>query len=124
MRIAKNKGSATITELTVLAAGFAVIAAIILMGLFANNRAFTESRATDAAKLFAQQNDIEVKRLSCAGDSDGDGYGSCTLVSKDNEKINLQCPTGFMSTKVLGATGCKEVDIRFAGMGIPVTRTR
>jgi hypothetical protein len=57
--------------------------------------------------LFISNNHLQVKRKSCAGDSDGDGYGSCTVVTTEGEKIFLQCPSDFLGN-LSGGTGCKE----------------
>ena len=104
--------------------GFAAVEAIIagivclvivgvILAFFGNwivNRpGQTEARAQTAAQRFVVANKIEVERLTCAYDNDGDGYGSCTLVSKAGEKIFLQCPARFLNT-MMGADSCKEVD--------------
>lgn len=83
---------------------------------FANNRGATEKRAYTAANYFVAKNQLQTKRLTCAGDSDGDGYGSCTLILTDGEKIRLECVSDFMDTKIYGAKGCKEMDIQVKGM--------
>ena len=103
----KKQGFTLIELMIVLAiAGilFAVVAGAIL-----NNPGKTEQRATENANRWAAAQHIEHKRLSCAHDSDGDGYGSCTIVTTDGEKIQLQCASGFVQDAT-GASGCKEID--------------
>jgi hypothetical protein len=63
------------------------------------------------AQNFIEMNDLEVKRLTCAGDSDRDGYGSCVIRTIDGEMISLKCPTDFFAVNMFGATSCKE-DVR------------
>ena len=91
---------------------FVIILSMGIFGFFANNKGATEERAYEAMDSFIIKNGIETKRKSCAGDSDGDGYASCTVVATDGEKIHLQCPSNWGDTTVWGASGCKEVDIR------------
>jgi hypothetical protein len=69
----------------------------------------TEARATKNAKRWVAKSNLSAKRLSCAYDSDRDGYGSCTLVTTANERIFLQCPSGWF-INLTGATGCKEIE--------------
>lgn len=89
---------------------FGVIASVIALCYpLANNRALTEDRALAGAKEFVRINNIQSKRISCAGDSDDDGYGSCTVVS-GSEKIKLQCPVDAINFHIFGAKGCKEID--------------
>ena len=79
----------------------------------ANTRIFSEKRAKKNASLFVKEHNIKVKRLTCAGDTVDpkykvrDGYGSCALVTEENEKIMLQCPADFLENLV-GAKSCKE----------------
>jgi hypothetical protein len=59
----------------------------------------------------------QIKRANCAHDSDGDGWATCTVVTKPSgeeqgEHISLQCVTGWLKDK-MGASGCKEVDGNF-----------
>jgi flagellar basal body-associated protein FliL len=115
----KNKGMTLIEVLIMI-----VILMVITGALFwscLNNRGATEARAKDGAKTFIAENGLYVERFSCAGDSDGDGYGTCNLALKSGEKVMLNCPTGFVDTKIWGATGCKEIyqNLNHQG-GVPV----
>lgn len=84
-------------------------AAFILALVFLNNRGYTEERAYQFAKSFVEQNQLDVARMTCAGDSNNDGYGSCAVTLKNDERIMLQCPTDFFAVRVFGASSCKEV---------------
>lgn len=88
------------------------IAALVLLtvlGFVFDNPGATEDRAKEHASAWIKENGVsEVKRFSCAHDSDGDGYGTCTIVT-ETEKIFLQCPSSI-SNVIFGATACKEVD--------------
>jgi hypothetical protein len=81
----------------------------VFLGGCMNNKGATEKRALENAKKFAVENNLKIQRINCAGDSDGDGFGSCTIVTDKNEKIMLQCPSDWSDTKIWGATGCKEI---------------
>lgn len=81
----------------------------ILAAAFMNNPGATEERAKESAHGWLTSNNIAPKRFSCAHDSDGDGYGSCTVVTQTDEKIYLQCVSGWFQ-KLTGASSCKEVD--------------
>jgi len=76
----------------------------------------TENRAYEAGELFISKNQIvmtdgtERGRMTCAGDSDGDGYGSCTIVTLAGEKIYLQCPTDWIAVNFWNAASCKEIE--------------
>lgn len=95
-----------------------MIAMIAIYSLFWNNRGATETRATDNATAFIQKNNIQVKRMTCAGDSNGDGYGTCMVTATDSEQIQLECPTSWVDVNVWRATSCKEVPIlRVQGFG-------
>ena len=102
-----NKGY-TLVELLIVVLTVGTIAAVIF-GAIANNRGWTEDRAKENAVLFINDNHIAPSRLSCAGDSDQDGYGSCSIVTLAGENIQVQCPTDFISVRIFGATGCKEI---------------
>ena len=87
-----------------------LVGSTIIFGAFINNAAQTEKRAYEGANAFISSNEIDVKRMTCARDSDGDGYGACAIVTPTGEKIYLECPTDWFTVSVLGATSCKEVD--------------
>tara|TARA_R110000851_G_scaffold102450_2_gene219014 strand:- start:20 stop:346 length:327 start_codon:yes stop_codon:yes gene_type:complete len=76
---------------------------------FVNNMAFTETRAQENVSKFIIENSLEVTRKTCAGDSDGDGYGTCVVALEGGERIKLNCPVDWFTVSVLGADGCKEV---------------
>lgn len=101
----------TMIETMIGIATVAIVGAIVL-GAVANNPGATEQRATKNANNWATTQGIKLKRLSCAHDSDYDGYGSCTLVAEDGERIQLQCASGFVQ-EATGASGCKEIDGQF-----------
>jgi len=104
----KQKGF-TLFELLIVVVIISIIASVTL-GIFVNNRGATEKRAKELAINFLQENEIAYKRVSCAGDSDDDGYGSCTVVTEEGEKIYLQCPCDFVSVNFWGAKSCKEIE--------------
>ena len=104
----RSRSGYTVIEVLVCCV-MASIFLTIIMSVFVNNRGSTEERALVAAKQFALDNNIEVKRVTCAGDSDADGYGSCSMLTESGEKIMLQCPSSFTDVKLFGAKGCKEV---------------
>jgi len=92
----------------------------VLLGLFVllvatscvrDNRGFTEDRAYEGVERFIKQNNIDVKRKTCAGDSDEDGYGTCTIVATDREIITIQCPVNWIDINIWGAKSCKEVPV-------------
>jgi type II secretory pathway pseudopilin PulG len=107
------------TLIELLTVGFFVLVIVAMLFAFfgnwiVNRPGQTEARAYQAAQRFVATNKIEASRLTCAYDNDGDGYGSCTLVTTDapgkpSEKIFLQCPARFLNT-LMGADNCKEVD--------------
>ena len=110
------RGFILIEAMVVLA--FSLVIGVLVVTIFSNllfNRpGQTEARATQAAQQYMDKTKIAVARLNCAYDSDGDGYGSCTVVTKasegvPSEKIYLQCPARFVNT-LMGATSCKEVE--------------
>jgi hypothetical protein len=98
-------GIAEILVTLFLAAFFVLMAASWVLNL----PGFTEARAKETAAAWVQTNSIQPKRTSCAHDSDGDGYGSCTVVTQTDEKVYLQCVAGFWQG-LFGASGCKEVE--------------
>lgn len=87
-----------------------LILSMVVGGAFLNTPGQTEERSLENAKAWVQSQNLTAKRLSCAHDSDGDGYASCTLVTQEDEKIYLQCPAGFMQ-EVMGAKSCKEIEM-------------
>lgn len=84
--------------------------AVLIANPALNNRGSTEERAYVGSGLYIAKHDLKPKRLSCSGDSDGDGNGSCMVTLPDNEKIQLQCPTNFIDFYVWRARSCKEID--------------
>lgn len=90
---------------------FVVFACSVLfmpINFYANNMGMTEARAVENLQIFLKKNDIVPKRSTCAGDSDNDGYGSCSVTLQDDSKLRLKCPTDFVQVKIFGATVCKE----------------
>lgn len=118
----KQKGF-TVVELisvgVIITVVLVIIASVVLT--FMNNRGATETRAVEGANKFISDNGLETKRVTCAGDSDGDGYGACAVTLTDGERIRLECPTNFLDVKLFGASSCKEVfyDIQGGGAVIP-----
>lgn len=104
----KNMKGFTLMEVLV---GLVIVSMLLVGSCSAvlNNRGWTEDRAYGGATSFLNSNDIEFKRMTCAGDSDGDGYGTCNVVSSADEKIILNCPTNFFDVNLFGASSCKEV---------------
>lgn len=98
----------TVIELLIVIAIIGILAAVV-SGAILDNRGATEKRAKQAAVKFLEENGISYQRMSCAGDSDHDGYGTCNIMTDKGEKIMLNCQTGFFDTKVFGASECKEV---------------
>jgi len=98
---------ATITEVMVTLA-IILTAITVIASLFINNRKFTEARAVDNANLFIEEHSITVDRMTCAGDSDGDGYGTCVIKTGDGEKIKLLCPVTWVDVNLWGVVACKE----------------
>ena len=115
----KNQKGFTIIELLIVFVMVVFFAGIIASG-FVNNRGATEARAYTGADKFITDNAIQIKRLTCAGDSDGDGYGSCTLATMDGERIRISCPTNWADINIFDASSCKEVfmDYQFGGTGM------
>lgn len=108
----------TIIELMIAIALVGMVGAILTSAVL-NNRGATEKRAYIAAQQFIDDNNLDVERRTCAGDSDDDGYGSCALTLRDQRRIRLECPTGFFATSLFGATSCKEIffDMNFGNSG-------
>lgn len=109
-----TKGFTLIEVLIVLA--IVMILAGLVSNTVVNNKGATADRAKKNADLFVANNNMDAMRTSCAGDSNQDGYGTCTVVLRDGKRIQLQCPTDFFDVKFFNATECKEVfqDMQFA----------
>jgi len=103
-----NQKGFTLIEVLVVCAIVLILASVV-GGTVLNTRGATEKRAYEAAQHFITTNSIDVKRVTCAGDSDSDGYGTCAILTTENEKLHLACPTGYFDVKFFGATSCKEV---------------
>lgn len=84
------------------------ILAVIIGEATLDNMSHTKQRAEANAKLFLAQNKLETKIFTCAGDSDGDGYGTCSMTLQDGSKLQLECSSRFMNVTVWGDTSCKE----------------
>lgn len=109
----KQPNRFTSIEVMVVVAILLIFASIILSvfgNFIVNNPAMTEARAYEHVNTYITKNGIEVKRLTCAHDNDGDGYGSCTILEPNGNKIFLDCPTDWLTTSILNATSCKELD--------------
>lgn len=103
----KENGFFTLIEILMVV----FIALIVIGGItssFINNRGATEARAYAGLDNFIVANGITVKRKTCAGDSDGDGYGSCAIVTSEGERMRISCPTNWGDLNLWGATSCKE----------------
>lgn len=72
-----NKGSHLVSLLVLVTF---VSLGVGVFSTFVNNRGFTEDRALEAASVFMHANRIIPKRATCAGDSDGAGYGKCNTI--------------------------------------------
>ncbi len=103
----KNKGISLI-EIMIVMAILGILLTIVISTTI-NSPGVTENRATTNADKWISETGITIKRKSYSHDSDGDGYGSCTVVTQEGEKIYLQCVSGWFQ-EFTGASGCKEVD--------------
>jgi len=102
-----NKGF-TLIEVIIVLAILGILLAVVSGGLV-NTRGATEARAYEGmSKFLADNSNIQVERKTCAGDSDGDGYGTCTIVTTKGETIRLECPTGYFD-RMTGAESCKDM---------------
>ena len=119
----------TVVELMIVVAIVGIIASVVSSGLL-NTRGATEDRAYQGATKFIDDNNIAVLRKTCAGDSDGDGYGTCTIVQAvrqadgsvaEGSKIRLECPTNWFD-RLTGAVSCKEIDLIVRGGSGVVTQ--
>lgn len=119
----KNRG------FTLVEAGIAVIVIATVVGLvgfglfsklFLNRPGQTEERAYVALANWQAKNELTFTRKTCAPDTDRDGYGSCTVVTSEGEKIYLECSSTWWM-HVTGSTGCKEVETTIKMRGIPKT---
>lgn len=97
-----------------------VFIGIVIIGftLFVNNRGATEKRAYEAVEIFIQENDLQVQRVACAGDSDNDGNATCVIQLKDGKKMRLECPVNWSDRHIWGATQCKELFFDLQSIGI------
>jgi prepilin-type N-terminal cleavage/methylation domain-containing protein len=102
----KHRGF-TFIELLIGLAIIGIVLSIVAIP-FINPPGKTEASAYEAADQFIAANSLQVKRKTCAHDSDGDGQASCTIALNDGEKIFLSCPVGILNT-AFGAKSCKEV---------------
>jgi len=102
-----NKGMTLIEVMVVIV--IVAIAGAMVTNVFLNNRGATERRAYQGAANFISMNNITPKRLTCSGDSDSDGYGTCVIMTSDDQRIMLECPTNYFDVNVFGASSCKEV---------------
>lgn len=111
LKLISNKTIAVI--IMILALGLAGFVALLITtpNIIFNRPGQTQARAEENAQLFIKKASLNVKRYSCAPDMDGDGYGSCTIVTVEGENIQLQCPGRFW-TNFTGGAGCKEIDAR------------
>lgn len=104
-----REGGFTLIELLIALAIVSIVLSLV-MTAGCDTAGRTEARARANADAWIAANDVkDIKRMSCAHDSDGDGYGSCTIVTNDGEKIYLQCVAGWLQGAT-GASSCKEVD--------------
>lgn len=108
----KKEQGFTLVELLIVMAIIGIISAIAA-GTVVNNRGATEKRALSGAQKFLDQNNIMPKRLTCAGDSDHDGYGTCNVLTDTGEKVVLNCPTDYLDVNLFGASSCKEVFMNY-----------
>lgn len=119
----RSKGY-TLVEMGIALTVIAVIAFLIFFGLasklFLNRPGQTEERAYIALANWQAKNDLAFTRKTCAPDTDRDGYGSCTVVTTEGEKIYLECSSTWWM-HVTGSTGCKEVETTVKMRGIPKT---
>jgi prepilin-type N-terminal cleavage/methylation domain-containing protein len=109
-KIVNNKNGFSLVELMIVVAVIG-IAISIGFGTFINNRGATEKRAYEGAQSFIAENNINADRMTCAGDSDRDGYGTCVIHPNDGKIIVLKCPTDYFQVNWFNATSCKE-DVR------------
>jgi len=110
----------TLIELAITIAVVGILLTLIGGSYIFNPPGDQEAKAAEEADRFISSNNLQVKRKTCAHDSDGDGMATCTVVLDDGEKIFLSCPVS-LGKLWRGASACKEVD---TVMQIQSTRRR
>ena len=109
-----NKPRKTLIEYfigAVIMSVFVLITGGVFMAMTLNSVGATEKRAYAALDGFidAQRNlsEEDISMSSCSGDSDGDGFSTCTVIKNDGKEIYLNCPTDWFQVNFTGAESCK-----------------
>lgn len=97
----------TLIELMIVVGIVGIIAALLIFFVF---RGCSSSRSTaeDEARAYAKSMGIEIFGVSCMNrDTDGDGYVSCSLSTKDKNGTPTVTPIECASRWQMNNDGCK-----------------
>lgn len=108
----------TLIELVIVISIIGILAAIAIGFVF---RGCSSSRlaAEDEARAYAKSMGIEIFGVECMNrDTDGDGYVSCSLSTKDKSGNQTVTPIECASRWSYNNDGCKVPMLRTRGFGL------
>lgn len=96
--------------------GLVVVAALFTLTACPNLTGAHKSVAEEEAREWATELNLEVDAVTCREkDTDGDGYVSCTIKTKDGKLLERECAGARSSDNLIRNSGCRDPKMALGG---------
>lgn len=103
--------------MTKVASTFVALGALFTLAGCPNMTGGHKSVAEEEAKMWAADLNLELDAVTCREkDTDGDGYVSCTIKTKDGQLLERECAGARSTDNMIRNSGCRDAKIKMPGI--------
>lgn len=96
--------------------GLLAVATLLTLTACPNLTGRHKSVAEEEAKEWAAELNLEVDAVTCREkDTDGDGYVSCTIKTKDGKLLERECAGARSGGNMIRNSGCRDPKMNLGG---------
>ena len=96
--------------------GLLAVTALFTLTACPNMTGAHKGVAEDEAKAWAAELKLDVDAVTCREkDTDGDGYVSCTIKTKDGKLLERECAGARSTDNLIRNSGCRDPKMNLGG---------